>query len=346
MKTKAISVWLLSLSLLFSGALLAEDVIVKEGAPTTYIVKQGDTLWGISGIYLEKPWLWPELWDVNPQIDNPHLIYPGDELYLVWEGGKPRLRMSRGKGGDVKLTPTMRISPLDLAIPIIPLDEIGAFLKNHRIVGGGELKDSAYVVAGAQGHLISAPGDRIFGRGGFPDGERAYGIYRPGEAYVDPVTEEVLGYQAQDIGNAKLLSPNRDDVVELEITRVTEEVRISDRLLPMEEKIIDATFHPRAPERGIENGYMIAVDGGVTQIGAMDIVVLNKGKRDGLEPGQVLAIYQTGELVFDEIANENVRIPDVRAGLAMVFEPFEKASYAIVLKADRVLRVGDKVKNP
>ena len=103
MKTKAISVWLLSLSLLFSSVLLAEDVTVKEGAPTTYIVKQGDTLWGISGIYLEKPWLWPELWDVNPQIDNPHLIYPGDELYLVWEGGKPRLRMTRGKGGDVKL---------------------------------------------------------------------------------------------------------------------------------------------------------------------------------------------------------------------------------------------------
>ena len=346
MKTKALSVWLLSLSLLFSSALLAEEVKVKEGAPTTYIVKQGDTLWGISGIYLEKPWLWPELWDVNPQIDNPHLIYPGDELYLVWEGGKPRLRMTRGKGGDVKLTPTMRISPLDLAIPIIPLDEIGAFLKNHRIVGSGELAGSAYVVAGAQGHLIGAPGDRIFGRGEFPDGERAYGIYRPGEAYVDPVNEEVLGYQAQDIGNAKLLSPNRDDVVEMEITRVTEEVRITDRLLPMEEKIIDATFHPRAPERTIEDGYMIAVDGGVTQIGAMDIVVLNKGKRDGLEPGQVLAIYQTGELVFDEIANENVRIPDVRAGLAMVFEPFEKASYAIVLKADRVLRVGDKVKNP
>jgi hypothetical protein len=344
MKYKSLSVWLLLLTLLFSSWLRAEEVQVREGAPTTYIVKKGDTLWGISGMFLEKPWLWPELWDVNPQIDNPHLIYPGDELYLVWEGGKPRLRMKRGR--DVKLSPTMRVSPLDLAIPIIPLDEIGAFLKNHRIVDGGELAGSAYVVAGAQGHLISAPGDRIFGRGGFPDGERTYGIYRPGEAYVDPVTDEILGYQAQDVGNAKLLSPNQDDVVELEVTRVTEEVRITDRLLPIEEKIIDATFHPRAPDREIENGYMIAVDGGVTQIGAMDIVVLNKGKRDGLEPGQVLAIYQTGELVFDEIAQEHVRVPDVRAGLAMVFDPFEKASYAIVLKADRVLSVGDKVKNP
>ncbi len=344
MRTKSISAWLLLLTLLFSGWLQAEEVKVRDDAPKTYIVKKGDTLWGISGMFLEKPWLWPEIWDVNPQIDNPHLIYPGDELYLVWEDGRPRLRMKRGR--DVKLTPTMRVTPLDLAIPIIPLDEIGAFLKLHRIVGAGELSDSAYVVAGAKGHLISAPGDRIFGRGYFPEGERAYGIFRPGDAYVDPVTEEILGYQAQDIGNAKLLSPNSDDVVELEVTRVTEEVRITDRLLPLEEKIIDATFHPRAPDQTIENGFMIAVDGGVTQIGAMDIVVLNKGARDGLEPGQVLAVYQTGELVFDEIAQENVRIPDVRAGLAMVFEAFEKASYAIVLKADRVLRVGDKVKNP
>lgn len=344
MKIRSISICLLVLSMMFSGWSQAAEVELRDNAPEVYIVKKGDTLWGISGMYLTHPWLWPELWDVNPQIDNPHLIYPGDELYLVWVDGKPRLRLRRGR--DVKLGPAMRISPLDLAIPIIPLDEIGAFLRSHRIVDAGELADAAYILAGSQGRLISAPGDRVFGRGSFEDGERAYGIYRPGEAYVDPVTNEVLGYQAQDIGNAKLLSSNRDEVTELEITRVTEEVRITDRLLPIEERIIDATFHPRAPEVEIEDGYMIAVDGGVSQIGAMDIVVLNKGERDGLEVGQVLAVYQAGELVFDEIARENVRIPDVRAGLAMVFETFEKASYAIVLKSDRVLKVGDKVKNP
>jgi hypothetical protein len=344
MKIRAISVGVLLLTLLLGAGVQAAEVELRDNAPETYIVKKGDTLWGISGMYLTHPWLWPELWDVNPQIDNPHLIYPGDELYLVWVDGRPRLRLNRGK--NVKLSPTMRISPLDLAIPIIPLDEIGAFLKYHRILGAGDLADSAYVVAASQKRLISAPGDRVFGRGPFPDGERAYGIFRAGEAYIDPVTAEVLGYQAQDIGNAKLLSSNRDDVTELEITRVTEEVRITDRLLPLKERIIDATFHPRAPDEEIKNGYMIAVDGGVSQIGAMDIVVLNKGLRDGLEPGQVLAIYQTGELVFDKVAEENVRIPDVRAGLTMVFEAFEKASYAIVLKADRVLKVGDKVKNP
>ncbi len=343
MKPRSLSVCALLLSLLFSTWLQAA-VELNENVPETYIVQKGDTLWGISGMYLQKPWLWPQLWDANPQIDNPHLIYPGDELYLVWIDGQPRLRMRRGR--DVKLAPNMRIEPLDLAIPIIPLDEIGPWLKWSRIVNAGEIDDAAYIVSGSQGHLLSAPGDRVYGRGNFPDGEKVYGIYRPGDAYYDPVTKELLGYQAQDIGNATLVSSNKEEVTELEVTRITEEVRITDRLLPMREQVLDASFHPRAPTETIEDGYMIAVPGGVTQIGTNDIVVLNKGARNGLEVGQVLAIYQTGETVFDTIAQDNVKLPDVRAGLAMVFSVFDKASYAIVLKSDKPLQVGDKVKNP
>ena len=343
MNKRPIAVCLLLCSLLFSGWLQAAVELNKD-VPETYIVKKGDTLWGISGMYLKQPWLWPELWEVNPQIDNPHLIFPGDELYLTWVDGQPRLRMRRGR--DVKLTPTMRVNPLDLAIPIIPLDQIQAFLLRHRIMDAEDLNNSAYIVAGDRSNLLSASGDRVYGRGYFPEGERAYGIFRAGQTYIDPVTEELLGYQAQAIGNAKLLSANDEEVTELEITRINEEVRHGDRLLPMEERILDASFHPRAPEVDIEGGLMIAVDGGVTQIGSTDIVVLNKGKRDGLEIGQVLAIYKAGELVFDKVAEQNVQLPDSRAGLAMVFEVFEKASYAIVLKSSRPLKVLDKVKNP
>lgn len=343
MKSRSLHASLLVALLMFSSWLSAA-VELNDGVPKTYTVKKGDTLWDISAMYLRQPWLWPELWEANPQIENPHLIYPGDELYLVWVDGAPRLRLNRGR--NVKLSPDMQVTALDRAIPIIPLDEIGAFLLSHRILGPRQINDSAYVVAGAQGHLISAPGDRIFGRGPFPAGERAFGIYRPGDTYRDPKSNEVLGYQAQDIGNAQLLSGSREDVKELEVTRVTEEVRITDRLMPMAERILDASFHPRAPASSMEDAFMIAVDGGVSQIGTMDIVVLNKGQRDGLEIGHVLAIYQTGELVFDEVARDNVRLPDVRAGLAMVFESFEKASYAIVLKANRPLKILDKVKNP
>ncbi|MEH6580652.1 MAG: LysM peptidoglycan-binding domain-containing protein [Halioglobus sp.] len=343
MKIKSFSVFLLLVSLTFSS-LLQASVELKENLPETYIVKKGDTLWAISGMYLKEPWLWPELWDVNPQIDNPHLIFPGDELHLVWVDGQPRLRVNRGR--NVKLTPNMRVTPLDLAIPVIPLDEIGAFLLRHRILDASELNNAAYVVAGDQRHIISAPGDRVYGRGNFPDGERAYGIFRPGDVYRDPITSEILGYQAQDVGSAQLLSSNKDEVVELEVTRVSEEVRIPDRLLPNEERILDATFHPRAPKKEIVDGFMIAVDGGVSQIGSSDIVVINRGLRDGLEIGDVLAIYQTGEVVYDKIAKSNVALPDSRAGLLLVFESFEKASYGIVLKASRPLQIMDKVKNP
>ena len=188
MKIKSLRFCLLLVTLLASSWGIAQ-VELNEGAPETYIVKKGDTLWGISGMYLEQPWLWPELWDVNPQIDNPHLIFPGDELYLVWIDGKPRLRVRRGR--DVKLHPTMRVTPLDLAIPIIPLDEIGPWLMSHRIMDADDLNNSAYVVAANQGHLISGPGDRIFGRGPFPEGERSYGIYRAGLTYIDPITQEL-----------------------------------------------------------------------------------------------------------------------------------------------------------
>jgi hypothetical protein len=343
MKTRSLSVCLLLLSLLFSGWLQAA-VELNEDVPETYIVKKGDTLWGISGMYLKEPWLWPELWDANPQIDNPHLIYPGDELYLVWVDGQPRLRMRRGR--DVKLSPTMRVEPLNLAIPLIPLDQIGPWLKRNRVMTADEINNSAYIVAGDERKLISGPGDRVFGRGPFPDGERAYGIYRAGQNYIDPETQEFLGYQVQDIGSAELRSSNRDVVTELEITRVTEEVDIGDRLMPMEERILNASYHPRPPEREILGGVMIAVEGGLTQIGDMSIVVINRGKRDGLQIGNVLAVYQAGRHVFDNTSQSNVILPDTRAGLALVFESYEKVSYAIVLKTTRPLQIFDKVKNP
>lgn len=317
---------------------------LREDAPDRYLVREGDTLWRIAGLFLDQPWRWPEVWDVNPQIDNPHLIYPGDTIYLSYVDGRPRLSLRRGR--DVKLRPDMRVTPLERAIPVIPLDEIGAFLLRHRILEAEQLNASPYVVAGAQQHLIVANGDRVYARGSFPAGERVFGIYRAGAVYRDPLSSEIIGYEARDIGNARAMGDTGEPVVELEVTRITEEVRIGDRLLPEQERVLDATFQPRAPEALIDNGFMIAVDGGVTQIGTLDIVALNRGAADGLEIGHVLAIYQAGELVFDQVARENVRLPDVRAGLCMIFETSRHVSYALVLKANRPLKVMDKVKNP
>ncbi|MGK0500476.1 MAG: nucleoid-associated protein YgaU [Oceanicoccus sp.] len=321
----------------------AGDVLsLKDGHPQTHVVIKGDTLWDISKMFLDDPWLWPEIWHVNPQVDNPHLIYPGDVLNLVYIDGQPKLVVKRNK--DLKLSPQVRISDLDLAISAIPLDAISPFLSNSRVVDRNTLKDAPYVLAGADGHIVSGAGDEMFARGKFSDEHQNYGIFRPGDAYIDPDTQEVLGYQAFDIANAKVVSVERD-IATLGLNRTTEEVRRGDRLLPDEERRISSNFYPSAPEEETE-GYIIAVEGGVSQIGSMDVVVINKGEREGLSVGHVLAIYRIGESVRDTVADEIVKVPDSRAGLLMVFRTFEKVSYGLVLKATRPLAVMDKVKNP
>jgi hypothetical protein len=219
-------------------------------------------------------------------------------------------------------------------------------LIRNRVLDAQEVNNSAYIVAGDERRLISGPGDTIYGRGPFPDGERTYGIYRIGQNFIDPVTQEYLGYEVRDMGSANLVSSNRDDVTQLTITRIAEEVMDGDRLLPQEERILDASFHPKAPDQVIEGGVMIAVEGGLTQIGDMSIVVINRGKREGLQIGDVLAVYQAGKHIFDKVSQSNVVLPDTRAGLAMVFEAYEKVSYAVILKTSRPLKVNDLVKNP
>ncbi|MEP5765911.1 MAG: LysM domain-containing protein [Halieaceae bacterium] len=345
MKTILITGCLLLASILPFAA-QADELRLNDDAPEVYLVKEGDTLWGISSMYLRDPWLWPEIWEINEQLDNPHLIFPGDEIYLVWVDGRPRLRVRRGDAAyTVKLTPKMRIDPLDRAIPLISLEDIGPWLNGHRVVLPIDLDAAPYVIAGGQRHLLSTPGDRVYVRGSLPEGEVGFGIYRGGQVFVDPGTREVLGVEAADIGSASLNEAHEEDINELEVTRVTEEVRKGDRLLPNESREIAASFQPRAPEKHI-SGVMLAVDSGVTQIGTLDIVAINLGTRDGAEEGHVLAIYRTGEVVRDEIMNENVQIPDVRAGLLMIFRTFEKMSYGIVLKSNRPLEVMDRVTSP
>lgn len=324
-------------------------VALNDNVPMTYTVKKGDTLWDISEIYLREPWRWPELWDNNPQIDNPHLIFPGDVLELRWENGRPRLGLARR--GDIKLSPQVRSEALSTAIPPIPRDQIDPFLLGHRVVDPDGFDKAPYIIAGDAERLISGRGDRVYARGPMEAADRTHIVLRKDTLIVDPITNEVLGLQVLDIGTTSLVAGLTetfadDEVKTLEITRMTEEVRIGDRLLPIEEGIVDAFYQPKAPDFDIENGYMVNVSGGVTQIGQMNIVTLNIGSREGLEVGDVLSIYQTGDVVRDPLLEDMVALPDVRAGLLMVFAVFEKASYGLVLKASRPLSVGDKVKNP
>ena len=337
---------LLALLLLAAGGLAQADVQLKDGHPDRYTVVKGDTLWDISGRFLRQPWKWPEIWHANPQVENPHLIYPGDQLSLVYIDGQPRLMLNRGESrGTIKLSPQVRSTPMAEAIPTIPLEAINSFLLSNRIVDTpDEFERAPYIVAGNAERVVSGAGDRVYARGSFDETAPAYGIFRQGKTYIDPDTQEFLGINADDIGGGEIVA-EEGDIGTMMLTRTNQEVRLGDRLFATEERAINSTFMPSEPASEI-NGLILDVPRGVTQIGQFDVVTVNKGARDGLTEGSVLAIYKTGETVRDRVTGESVKIPDERAGLLMVFRAYDKLSYGLVLGASRSLAVMDKVRNP
>ncbi|ERI51122.1 peptidoglycan-binding protein [Pseudomonas sp. EGD-AK9] len=342
---------LLALLLLAAGGLaqtglVQAEVQLKDGHPDRYTVVKGDTLWDISGKFLSQPWKWPEIWHANPQVANPHLIYPGDTLNLVYIDGQPRLMLNRGESrGTIKLSPQVRSTPMAEAIPTIPLEAINSFLLSNRIVDTPEqFAGAPYVVAGNAERVVSGAGDRVYARGSFDESAPVYGIFRQGKTYTDPETQEFLGINADDIGTGEIVA-EEGDIGTMLLSRSTQEVRLGDRLFPTEERAINSTFMPSEPAGEID-GLILDVPRGVTQIGQFDVVTLNKGARDGLEIGNVLAVYKTGETVRDRITGDSVKIPDERSGLLMVFRTYDKLSYGLVLGASRSLAIMDKVRNP
>lgn len=338
---------------LLSVTLQVQALELRPDHPQQYQVRSGDTLWDISSRFLRDPWFWPELWQANPEIQNPHLIYPGDTLRLVYFDGRPGLSVERGGGertlkfrpGDtVKLTPQARITPLDTVIPAIPLDHVRGFLVENRVLGLDELDEAPYVVAGDEEHIIMGGGDYLYVRGDWSEPHTAYGIYRQGVVYTDPDTNEFLGHGAEDVGVARYEN-HSDSVARFKLQSSNRDVRIGDRLLPTEERQINSTFHPKSPDIEVD-GKIIHVFGGVRNVSQYNVVVLNRGEREGLAVGDVLAIYSQGEVVKDRVTNELIKIPDHRRGILMVFRTFEKVSYGLILRSSAPLKIGDSVKNP
>lgn len=335
---------LLALLLLAAGGLAHADVELRANHPDSYTVVKGDTLWDISGKFLRQPWKWPEIWHANPQVRNPHLIYPGDVLNLVYIDGKPRIMVNRGSGGTIKLVPGIRKTPMAEAIPSIPLEAINSFLLNNRIIDSAkEFEKAPYVVAGQAERVLSGHNDRIYVRGDVEE-EYGYDVFRQGKVYQDPATKEFLGINADFVGSGEVVA-KEDDIGTMMLSRTAQEVRLADRLFASEERAITSTFFPSEPAEQI-NGLILDVPRGVTQIGQLDVVTINKGERDGLAEGNVLAVYKTGETVRDRVSGKMVKIPDERSGLLMIFRTYDKMSYGLVLQASRQLEVLDKVKNP
>lgn len=322
---------------------LSWDDGLRSDAPERYPVSRGDTLWDIAGRFLRHPWQWPEVWQVNPQIENPHLIYPGDVVYLYDCNGRPCLGLERGQG-QVRLSPTMRTTPHREAIEPIPMEAIGQFLREHRVIEDPDTLDElAYVVGGDDRRLISGAGDRLYARGSVERVGRV-GLYRTGERYVDSASGELLGLALESIGQARR-ERSEDDIVVLEVTASSQEVRNNDIVLPLEDRALTRQFYPRPPERAVD-GRILAVPGGVRFIGRLQVVAIDRGRRDGLETGHVLRVEQRGELVDDPRTGEALRLPGEEAGLVMIFRPYDKMSYGLVMEASRTLAVGDRVHNP
>jgi hypothetical protein len=351
----------------------AEEIQINPAHPDQYTVVKGDTLWDISGKFLNHPWQWPELWRNNTQIKNPHLIYPGDTIYFAIVNGRPQLSLSRYEPQTIsrsdstcvlseeeikngrtkfafseegKLLPCIRETLIKQAIELIPSKSIAQFLTSPKVVAENELNSAPYVLEIAGEHLVAGAGDRIYVRAITQPETSSYTVYRAGDAYVSPDTGEILGYEAEYIAETTLEQPG--DPATLAITKSDSEIRKGDRVMPKTDEDIALSYFPRPPEKSI-NGSILSVLGGVSQIGLYDVVVIDKGAKDGILTGHELAIYQNGNSVNDPyspIKNNVVKLPDEIAGTLMVFRPFERVSYALVMKATKAIHILDKVQTP
>lgn len=349
MKTRLL---ILLTTLFLSVGAIADEIVLKSQHPTNYVIKSGDTLWDIASRFLRDPWRWPDIWQVNPQIENPHLIYPGDEVVLTFKDGKPRLELRRASSSDglrvIKLSPQVRRETLQKPIPTIPIDAIQQFLSRPSVMHPRELDKAPYIVSSLDEHLVSGIGDKVYVRGIVPGSESRYSIVRAGETYYRDKDKkgEALGTEALYVGEAMVTQYG--DPTSLEITHSAREILIGDRLVPAEAQKMDFSFTPHAPDNTVR-GKIIAVVDGVSRIGQYQVVVINQGQAQGIEKGHVLAVYQSGLTVRDTVDSERgktVTLPDERTGYLMVFRPFDKVSYALVMKAVRDMRVYDMVVNP
>ncbi|MFK7995680.1 MAG: LysM peptidoglycan-binding domain-containing protein [Granulosicoccus sp.] len=337
--------------------------LVETNAPEVYKVVRGDTLWDISDRFLKEPWRWTEIWGYNPQVYNPHLIYPGDVLALEYVNGKPTLSLTRkgvtipqsaGEPGlgaatptsissitRVKLQPKVRSESLDDAIPTISGADISQFLVHPRVVDSKIIKAAPYVIGNNDERLISSIGSKIYVRGRINRDQTGYGVFRKNKALIDPVNGALLGYEMMHVSDAKLLSVG--DPSTLGLTTNKMETIAGDVLLPLSSTATTHTYTPRMPELRGEARIVSLVDA-IAQTGRNQVVVLNVGKNSSIQEGDVLAVETRGKSVVDKSGRlgwEHVRLPNQRTGVLMVFKTFDKVSYALVMESTRPLKVDD-----
>jgi hypothetical protein len=336
----------------------AESPVLNPNAPESYVVKRGDTLWGIAKVFLRDPWYWPEIWQANQQIQNPHLIYPGDTLRLVYIDGKPRLTLQPGtveRGNSARVLPRIRSQPLEAAVTTIPYESVAAFMSKPTVLSKDQIKGAPYVFATRDDHVALGAGDTIYARDFAKPAEVGahYSVIRIGDALRDPDSHEILGYDGIFTASARVT--RLGDPTTLIMTDSARETELGDKLF-LSAVDVSLDFIPSPPKVKVD-GRIMAVSDGVSVIGQYQVVVINRGSRDGLAPGNVLAVLEVGGVQRDTVNHgylggmsrlfaPHVRLPDERTGTFMVFKTFDRLSYGLIMEAKNIIRVSDRVVNP
>ncbi|MEE4331607.1 MAG: LysM domain-containing protein [Wenzhouxiangella sp.] len=382
----------------------AQDVELRDDHPREYVVQEGDTLWGIASRFLTRPWQWPAIWQANPQIDNPHLIFPGDLISLEFVGGEPRLTVNqrdRDRVDDsiLRLGPEIRRQPMDTAITTIPLDAIEPFLRRPRVVGPDELENLPYVIANQERITFASAGERSYvrglegvrvgeevivarvtyqfvdrsategerglrrnqmrrGQGQVPSSERPMpGIWRVTLGQLEGLRYPVIGYELWESARARVVKLGDPAIIELLGGR--REVAAGDYVLPVDDHIYNPIFQPKAMEKTPENARVLTISEAFYGVGHYQIVSISVGTADGVEAGHTFSAFRPGERIRDELRyplmsraawrnsdSRFVELPHEYAGQVMVFRPFERISYAIVMDGANAIRADDLLFHP
>ncbi|MGB0721372.1 MAG: LysM peptidoglycan-binding domain-containing protein [Gammaproteobacteria bacterium] len=359
----------------------APAALLKNGHPQRYIVRKGDTLWDIAGYFLNSPWRWKEIWESNPAISNPDLIYPGDILVLVHDAnGRPHLQLTRGGRPTVKLSPNARARELTPPVPTVPLSHLRRFFDYARVVTAQDVEQSAYVVAMGEGRTLAGiTGDVFYARGITDANQRRYEVYKDSQNYSDPITGEFLGREVIRVAGARL--ERIGDPATLEITKASRPVQVGSLVMAPDDRGDSWTFVPEPAPQGM-TARIAALRDAVGYVGQYQVVVLNRGRADGLRSGLVFASQSAGDVIDDPVKSRSLetlplenpdwaweedgfekaaatttqtlaqtlppelKLPDEESGIMLVFRTFERVSYAVVMKALRGLKVGDRVTRP
>ncbi len=357
-------------SLLLPLTVLADELKLSQNAPTSYVVKKGDTLWDISGVFLQQPWLWPKLWRVNPEIENPHLIYPGDKLSLVFDQqGKPMLV----KETKTDLKPTLKWSPkvrsqLKEQYPIstLSLNAISAYIKYEHVLSDNQLINLPYVLGNQEGYKSTIDGFKTYINGDLKKGQ-SYAVYQKGDLIVDPQTQKTLGRNIKLVGSGKAITTGNiatKQPATLYINATKREIRAGDVVMPINDgQLLPAYFSMQAANSDIR-GAIIQSSNHVREFAKLDVVMLNRGDKDNVKQGDVLSIkrkspnvveggngpvYSADASHWDRLSNiggAEYDMPEETLGKLMVFKVYDEVSMALILNSEKALKLQDIVTAP